>query len=424
MIIAVVASALLGQMVPTWSLEDCLRLAHERQPRIEAARAAARGAEARTSQALGGLGLQAGAAASAERLTSPIVGLSSTTSNAPFSLYSVGLNASLPLWDGGRFYAWRQAEKNEEAAQWQERSSILDIDVSVAAALYDYRLALALKDIRAGLAAKTALVLERARGLVQAGRQAPIDAVRAEALYESARAEAVAADATAINANQSLLAALGLPPDTTHGLATAATWETEFPYTATSYAALGLERVPLLQSLRAQREAAQKAVTGSKWGHLPSLLGSGGYGVRARDTSGPWAPNWSVGLTLSVPLFSSGQTYFRTAELRSVLDQISAQEAALTQDIQAAATRNYLQVVTAKERFVALERARQAAQANVEFAEGRYAAGAGSIIEVTDAELLLSNAQVAAVTADRDLRTARVRALAAMDLPLTPVAGK
>ncbi len=231
-------------------------------------------------------------------------------------------------------------------------------------------------------------------------------------------------DAAVINADQTLLATIGVDASTPHALAAPATWETEFPYDATSFAALGMERIPALRALRLQREAAESAVTGSRWNHLPNLVGSGGYGLRAKEPSGPWAPNWNIGLTLNVPLFASGENYFRTAELRANLAQFTAQEAVLVHEIRTVATRYFLQVATSQQRLSALERALRAAQANVDFARGRYSAGAGSIIEVTDAELLLANAQVAAAVADHDLRLSRARALAAANLPLTPESGK
>ena len=234
----------------------------------------------------------------------------------------------------------------------------------------------------------------------------------------------MAAEAEVLNADQALLAAMGVDPSLPHGLAAPATWETEFPYDATSYAALGMERVPALQAARLQRAAAERAVTGSRWGHLPSLVGSGAYGLRANETSGNWAPNWNVGLTLNVPLFASGETYFRTAELRAGLAQAAAREAVLVHEVRTISTRYFLQVTTSQQRLAALVRALRAAQANVDFARGRYSAGAGSIIEVTDAELLLSNAQVAAAVADHNLRLSRARALAAANLPLTPDSGK
>ena len=49
------------------------------------------------------------------------------------------------------------------------------------------------------------------------------------------------------------------------------------------------------------------------------------------------------------------------------------------------------------------------AQENLELAEGRYQAGVGSIVELTDAQAALTSARAQQVRAGYDLATARAR---------------
>ncbi len=53
----------------------------------------------------------------------------------------------------------------------------------------------------------------------------------------------------------------------------------------------------------------------------------------------------------------------------------------------------YLSVQDAKARTVALEVSVQKAQENLDIAQGRYEAGVGNIIDVTDAQVLLTTAK-------------------------------
>jgi outer membrane protein TolC len=54
---------------------------------------------------------------------------------------------------------------------------------------------------------------------------------------------------------------------------------------------------------------------------------------------------------------------------------------------------SYLRVVETQERIKANEAAARAAKENLDLAQGRYQVGVGSIIEVTDAETLYTDAQ-------------------------------
>jgi len=55
---------------------------------------------------------------------------------------------------------------------------------------------------------------------------------------------------------------------------------------------------------------------------------------------------------------------------------------------------SYLKVVETQERIKATESAATAAKENLDLAQGRYQVGVGSIIEVTDAETLYTEAQI------------------------------
>jgi outer membrane protein len=71
-------------------------------------------------------------------------------------------------------------------------------------------------------------------------------------------------------------------------------------------------------------------------------------------------------------------------------------------------------VRAAREALVASGQALAGAQARLKMADGRYAAGVGSIIELSDAELGAANAGAQRVAADYALATARAALVLAL----------
>ena len=65
----------------------------------------------------------------------------------------------------------------------------------------------------------------------------------------------------------------------------------------------------------------------------------------------------------------------------------------------------YIAVVEADERIGATEKAIESARENLRLAQGRYDAGVGTILELTEAQLSLSNAEADYVRALTDYRS-------------------
>ena len=66
----------------------------------------------------------------------------------------------------------------------------------------------------------------------------------------------------------------------------------------------------------------------------------------------------------------------------------------------------YIGVVEAAERIGATEKAVESAQENLRLAQGRYDAGVGTILDLTDAQLALTNAEADQVRALTDHKLA------------------
>jgi outer membrane protein TolC len=179
---------------------------------------------------------------------------------------------------------------------------------------------------------------------------------------------------------------------------------------------------PELSSLAAQQQAAAERVSALWKQYLPSLSGSAQYNWTGRDF--PLRPGWNLGLAFTLPLFDSVLTSAQIGEARAELRNLEAQIEGLQQRIALEVRQAYLNVRQAEESILASETALKQAQENLEIAEGRYSAGVGNIIELTDAQVLLTSARANYVQALASHKTSLAQLERAAGGELVPGEGR
>lgn len=163
-------------------------------------------------------------------------------------------------------------------------------------------------------------------------------------------------------------------------------------------------RRPELESMRAQQRAASERVSALQKQFLPSLSGTAQYNWTGREY--PLQQGWIWGVTVTVPLFDSILTTSQLGEAQANLRNLQAQEDNLRQQVTLEARQGLLNLRRAEESIRVSEQTLVQARENLDLAEGRYAAGVGNIIEVTDAQVSLTSAQANAIKALYDYKTA------------------
>jgi outer membrane protein TolC len=157
--------------------------------------------------------------------------------------------------------------------------------------------------------------------------------------------------------------------------------------------------------------------------HLPDILFDAAYGRRhvSDQTVGgqnlntfPLQPTWSVQLSLIIPIFDGFRTTNRVEETLHNYYNVKFQEEERRQLIALDVEQSYLRVVETQERINATESAAKAAKENLDLAQGRYAVGVGSIIEITDAETLYTDAQTTYIRTVYDYKIADAQLARAM----------
>jgi outer membrane protein TolC len=255
------------------------------------------------------------------------------------------------------------------------------------------------------------LLVKQARGFYEVGTRAKIDVARAEANLYTAQADLIQAQNTVKVSWVTLKNALGLRELPERPLVEEAIMTT-IPFTLEQARELAYVNRPELKSFEAQRKAQDQNIAVARRGHLPDLNFDAAYGRRhesdevQRFAAGnrhlntfPLQPAWAVGLVLNIPIFDGLRTTYRVQETLSNYHVIRAQEEAQRQQVALDVESAYLRLVELQERIKANEAAANAAKENLDLANGRYQVGVGSIIEVTDAQTLHTEAQTTYVRA-------------------------
>ncbi|HEU4340006.1 MAG TPA: TolC family protein [Candidatus Binatia bacterium] len=351
---------------------------------------------------------------------------SSTSGGAPRASesYSSQANFNMILYNfGKREGAVQAARETLEATSYNYDTSVDAVVLGVKEAFYGYLQAAAIVKVRQETVSSRELLVRQARAFYEVGTRARIDVVRAESNLYTAQADLIAAQNAVKVGWVTLKNAMGLRDLPERPVAEEAAI-TAIPYTLDEARDIAYSSRPELKSFEAQRRAQDQSIATARRGHLPDLIFDASYGRRHvsdesapagghRDTF-PLQPTWSVQLSLNVPIFDGFRTTNRVEESLRNYHVIRAQEEQQRQQVALDVEQSYLRLVELQERIKANEAAAQAARENLDLANGRYQVGVGSIIEVTDAQTLYTDAQTTYIRAIYDYRIADAQLLRAI----------
>jgi outer membrane protein len=233
--------------------------------------------------------------------------------------------------------------------------------------------------------------------------RAKIDVTNAGVSLGQAKLDLINADNAYKVAKVTLNNAMGLPGAPQYEIEETLAFK-DYPIDLDTALKRGYENRPDLQAAKARSEAAQRSIDVAQKGYYPVLSGNAQYGWSGQDL--PLEKGWTLGATLDFPLFSGYLTKYQVEEMRYNLDTAKANEASVRQGIALDVQQAYYNLQGAREKVGVAELTMKQAQENRELAQGRYSAGVGNTIEVTDAVVAEVNARTSLIRASYDYRIA------------------
>ena len=166
------------------------------------------------------------------------------------------------------------------------------------------------------------------------------------------------------------------------------------------------ERPELLQlDFRIQQQRANIAV--ERAGRMPniSLVASGqsqfqsdSFDLGDRE----WRKNWGTGVVMQMSIFDGMRTSSRVAQAKNGMHKIELEKRRLERFIRLEVEQNWLRWHEVKARMATQEETVLQAEKGLEVAESRYRTGAGTQLEILNAQLALSQSRTGIALAKRD----------------------
>jgi outer membrane protein len=358
--------------------------------------------------------------------------------NLPFgreNTYQFGLSFSQNLFAGGRIMAQnRVARAGVETAEIALREAEAQLSLDITQAYYDAVLSDQLLAIAQATLEQAEATLRQTAVGRQVGAQPEFELLRAQVTRDNQRPVVIQRqsdrDLAYLRLRQLLNLSASEPIELTSGLAAP---ELPIPVDASGAAppAAPVAIVPDTTTPRSAVEQAIQAVTVqeaqldvAQSAGRPSLVLTSQYGRVAYPTGGlpSWSdsrPNWTVGVNLSLPLFTGGRLRGgeKVAEASLLESRARLQQ---VRELAALDTRSaYQQLASAQSAWEASSGTVEQAQRAYQIAEVRYREGISTQVELSDSRILLQQAQANRASAARNLQVARARVALLPDLPLS-----
>ncbi|HEY3412060.1 MAG TPA: TolC family protein [Armatimonadota bacterium] len=377
------------------TLEQAIAQALANHPSVASAAAGSRSAEGAAISAKSGLlpSVQASVSKSRMQDETPLFEGSSTSVSASQLLYDLGRTPQ----------SIAAAQSQLRAARANEDDTRLQVVRSVTAAYFGLLKA-------QGVAAASAETLtsrqydrDAAQARLDNGSAARFDVLRAATALAQSRQALVAAQADVRSAQVALNSAIGrvgTEEITTVEPAPAPEQTEKDPV------AYALANRPDVVVARLGVDAARHSLSATRVGNAPTLSAAGQLGGAAKTFPADTL-RWSAGITLSWNVFdgfrNSGAIRSAQGSLQRAEADLRATELTATQQV----TNAVIAVETGQEQVKLGEATLQQASEARDVAVGRYQAGAGTQLEVSDAESQLHSARVDLVNARYSLAQAQ-----------------
>lgn len=334
--------------------------------------------------------------------------------------YTLGLTLNQMVFDGGVFARTRAAQARRRSAELGVASAQAETSLEVTERYFDALLGDRLVEIAESALAQTEEVLRQTEVAREVGAQSEFDLLRARVARDNQIPQLLARRTQRTESYLRLKQLLNVPLDDNLQLTTAVE---DLPARFAERADLSPDRrVPVIQAEENVR-ASEAQVAEARSQRLPAIYLSSRYAPVAYPESGVPDPgdfreDWTVSLNLNIPIFTSGRIRGTEMAARGTLSEARArlQQTREAAELDVRVSLNDLADAEAslQSNTATVEQARRA----YEIAQLRYREGLSSQIELTDARLLLEQAEVNRALALRDVQVARARLSLLEELPL------
>lgn len=383
------------------SLEQCIEIAIENNPNLQAIQNATRIYESRIGQARSNYLPQINLSSGYNRRNS----ITSSPIDKASNSYQGNISLNQLIYDFGKTSTTIRIQKlGLDASNAEVNNTVNDITYNVKKAYYNVLYALKNREVCKDAVEQYEQQLKQATAFFEEGLKPKIDVTIAEVNLSNAQFNYIKADNAVETAYADLNAAMGISEAITYGLSDALEFQ-DFDFNLDMALEEAYNNRPDLKASISKEKAAAESVKLAKKDYLPKLQATTSYGLGGSEF--PLDSGWSVGGEITLPVFNGFLTHNKIKEAKVNLESARLDTEILKLNIFKDVQKAYIAVTEAKKKIPVAEKTVEQAKENFELATGRYEVGVGNPIEVKDAEVSYSNARLSYYQALYDYNVAK-----------------
>ncbi|MFQ6040460.1 MAG: TolC family protein [Candidatus Poribacteria bacterium] len=313
--------------------------------------------------------------------------------------YKVSATLQQPLFTWGKLLNnYKQAKLNLQAAEQGLESAKQQLEFDVTNAFYGVVLAQEFVTVSEKAVAQVEKHVQTANDLFEAGVATNFDVLRASVQLANVRSQLIKAKNALRLAKEGFKITLGLPLDAEVDVDGQLAYQPQ-EVDLGELLKLAQGNRPDLKQLELQEQAGEKLVNIAKAGNKPNLMFLSNYDANfstgyEEGVDRDWKKSWNITLALNIPIFDGLATRARVKQAKSGLNQIKLGKSQLLDGIQLEVKSAYLALQEAQALLDAQRETVQQAEEGLRIANLQHENGMITSVELTDAELALTQAQV------------------------------
>ena len=379
----------------TLTLAECIRIGLERNPQTAGSWEAVRSAAARVGEERSAYFPEVNLSTSATRgkqVSSQT--LQSQQQPSADNFFSTGLALNYLLFDGGtRSAKVSGARADLEALGYQHNATLYNVVLKIEQSYYTLLASRWSQQVAEETVRNAQYHVRLSQARFDAGLAPRSDVLKVATEKADADLVLVSAKNGVQIAEGALASAMGLkvsvPIDIADVPESAQAGETE---AIEQLLAEATKNRPELLSAVAKVRSKQAGIQEARAQYWPEISANAGYGW-GDDSFFPSQDEWSIGLSLSFPLFTGFKRGYQVERAKTDAEQVKADYVSQLRDVEFEVWTAYSKLKEAEETIQAAHVFVVSSEESTRLAEGEYKAGTGSIIGLIDAQMALTSAR-------------------------------
>lgn len=310
---------------------------------------------------------------------------------------SAGVSAAMPLVNAQLWQSLKLSQLDVEMAVEQARSSKIALVSQVKQAFYAVLLAKEAYDVYKEVYDNAQKNFEDVEKKYNVGKASEFDYLRAKVNVNNAEPEVYSAENAILLAIWQLKAVMGIDLEAEIDVeGSLSDYSGELLATSLLNDSISFENNSNLLQLRIQDEMLSKTIKMTKFQYIPTLSASFAYNVNAMGNTFDmsWNPYSVVALSLNIPIFNgfSKRNSLKEYKVSQDILRLNIEDTERNLNI---ALENYKdKMTTSVKRYSAAEATLEMAQKSYDISEKMYEVGKATLVELNDAQLALTQAQL------------------------------